>query len=40
MSAFVSPVVLVVGVGFIAAVILTLAAKFMAVPVDETAALS
>ncbi|HCU08580.1 MAG TPA: ferredoxin [Clostridiales bacterium] len=38
MSAFVAPVVLVVGVGFIAAVILTLAAKFMAVPVDETAA--
>ncbi|HPF18115.1 MAG TPA: RnfABCDGE type electron transport complex subunit B [Bacillota bacterium] len=38
MSAFVTPVVLVVGVGFIAAVILTLAAKFMAVPVDETAA--
>lgn len=38
MSAFVTPVVLVVVVGFVSAVILTLAAKFMAVPVDETAA--
>lgn len=38
MSAFIAPVVLVVGVGLVAAIILTLAAKFMAVPVDETAA--
>jgi len=37
MSAFIAPVVLVVGVGLISAIILTLAAKFMAVPVDETA---
>ena len=37
MSAFITPVVLVVGVGLVASIILTLAAKFMAVPVDETA---
>lgn len=37
MSAIITPVILVVVVGAIAAVILTLAAKFMAVPVDETA---
>ena len=38
MSAFVTPVFLVVAIGLISAVMLTLAAKFMAVPVDETAA--
>ena len=38
MSAFVTPVVLVVVIGLISAIVLTLAAKFMAVPVDETAA--
>lgn len=37
MSAIITPIILVVVVGAIAAVILTLAAKFMAVPVDETA---
>lgn len=37
MSAFITPVVLVVGIGLISAIILTLADKFMAVPVDETA---
>lgn len=37
MSAFMTPVFLVCVIGLIAAVILTLAAKFMAVPVDETA---
>ena len=37
MSAIITPVILVVVIGAIAAVILTLAAKFMAVPVDETA---
>src|SRR5665647_691973 len=36
MSAFITPVVLVVTIGLISAIILTLAAKFMAVPVDET----
>ena len=37
MTALITPVILVVVVGLIAAIILTLAAKFMAVPVDETA---
>ena len=36
MSAFITPVLLVVVIGLISAVVLTLAAKFMAVPVDET----
>lgn len=37
MSAFLNPVLLTVGVGLISAVMLAVAAKFMAVPVDETA---
>ena len=37
MSAFINPVLLTVVIGFIAAVMLAVAAKFMAVPVDETA---
>ena len=37
MSAIITPVILVVVIGAVSAVILTLAAKFMAVPVDETA---
>lgn len=37
MSAIITPVILTVVIGAIAAIILTLAAKFMAVPVDETA---
>lgn len=39
MSAFITPVVLVVGIGLISGIILTLAARFMAVPVDETASI-
>lgn len=37
MSAFLTPVLLVCIIGLVSAVVLTLAAKFMAVPVDETA---
>jgi len=37
MSAFVTPVLLTVVVGLIASVLLAVAAKFMSVPVDETA---
>ena len=36
MNDFIAPVILAVAVAFIAAALLTLAAKFMAVPVDET----
>ena len=37
MSGYIAPVVLTVVIAFIASALLTLAAKFMAVPVDETA---